>query len=224
MAASAVDSGNSSTSPLAASATFTGTGKDVLAVDSVSIALFTDRAGSLFVEFSSDNSNWDISTEYTITAGQHLAFTREPLAQYFRLRVVNGANAQTVLRLTTLLQHRAEDRANGMYRSVDLGSTGEAICGAGCVHSLFLANMAAASAAHFRVYVQPLIPNPAADTPVLNFALPQATSMQVALPKGIPVTGTDFCWIRVTTTAGDTDTTAPVATECQVSALYTQDN
>src|SRR5260221_12947722 len=56
--------GNSSVAALAATATFTGVGEDITRVEAITINLFGAPAkaqGTLFIEFSPDNTNWDVS-------------------------------------------------------------------------------------------------------------------------------------------------------------------
>jgi hypothetical protein len=61
--------------------------------------VFTDQAGNIFIEQSFDQTNWDISTTYAIVANTTKTFSEEILAPWVRVRYVNGATPQTVLRL-----------------------------------------------------------------------------------------------------------------------------
>ena len=98
------DNGNSSTTPLNASATFTGTGKDVSSYPSITVALKTDQSGELYVEFSPDNTNWDSSLMFSITASVNEVHRISVTRKYMRIRVVNtSVSNQTYLRLQTLL-------------------------------------------------------------------------------------------------------------------------
>lgn len=98
-----VNAANSSTTPLAGGATFTGTGTDILAYAGTEIAAYSNVAGTLYLEYSTDNTNWDISLPYTLTAGVALHIPAGSDARYFRVRYVNGGSAQGVFRLQTLL-------------------------------------------------------------------------------------------------------------------------
>lgn len=101
--ASVVDSGNSSTTPLAGSATFTGTTADVLQYAAVEVFAYSNVAGTLNLEFSTDGLNWDLTIPYTLAAGNALDVPSGPHARYFRVRYVNGGAAQASFRLQTLL-------------------------------------------------------------------------------------------------------------------------
>jgi hypothetical protein len=100
-----VDANNSSTTPLAAAATFTGTGTDCLGYSSVSVMMVTDKLHDLYFDWSTDNTNWD----YEDLAASPDDFTPVLLstpvrARYFRVRAVRGgAGSATVMRLQTLL-------------------------------------------------------------------------------------------------------------------------
>lgn len=61
--------------------------------------VFADQAGTLFIEQSMDNTNWDISTSYAVTASDGKGFKEDIFAPYIRVRYVNGATPQTAFRL-----------------------------------------------------------------------------------------------------------------------------
>ena len=94
---------NSTTTPLLAAATFTGTGVDVSVYPSVVVAALTDQAGTLYIEFSPDNTNWDSSLSFTVTASVNEVHRITVTRQYFRVRFTNGAVNQTYFRLQALL-------------------------------------------------------------------------------------------------------------------------
>lgn len=107
-----VDTGNSTTTPLAGNASFTGTGKDTLGYSYVSVYVYSDQnsaSAGVKIEFSSDNSNWNDATVDTFTAGNaapndgqtYLAPCR---ARYFRVVYTNGATLQTTFRLNSVLR------------------------------------------------------------------------------------------------------------------------
>lgn len=100
-----VSTGNSSSTPLAGGATFTGTGEEVTNYGSISIFCFADQASAvdgLSLEYSTNNTNWDDTDVYTTTAGAAKHIVVPPEAQYFRVRFTNGATPQTAFRLQTI--------------------------------------------------------------------------------------------------------------------------
>lgn len=105
-----ISAGNSTTTPLAAGATFTGAWTDVLDYLSIAVVVNTDHiaaTGGLIFDFSTDGVNVDRSVPVDIVAGgDYCNFAAE--AKFFRLRVVNGPQAQTFLRLQTQLNAFAE--------------------------------------------------------------------------------------------------------------------
>jgi hypothetical protein len=99
-----VDSGNSSTTQLNAAATFTGTGKDVSQFNSVVVACLTDQDGTLYIEFSPDNTNWDSSLSFSIVASTNEVHRIVVTRKYMRVRLTNtSVSNQTYLRLQTTL-------------------------------------------------------------------------------------------------------------------------
>jgi len=97
-----IDAGNSSTTPLAGNGTFSGTGLDVSGYSVISVFVFSDKAGILNLEFSTDNSNWDDINSYPVLASVALSVQFGPQAKYFRLVYQNGPSAQSVFRLQTI--------------------------------------------------------------------------------------------------------------------------
>ena len=101
---------NSTTTPLNAGATFTGTAEDVSQYDSVVVAVKTDQDGSFTVQFSNDGSNWDSTlTRYyrtgEIEAPHRFTITRK----YCRVTFTNdSASNQTYLRLQTVFGSKSE--------------------------------------------------------------------------------------------------------------------
>lgn len=96
---------NSSTTPLNASATFTGSWVDVSSFDSIVVAVKTDQNGTFTIQFSPDGTNADSTlTRYyrtdQIEAPHRFTITR----QYARVTFTNtSASNQTYLRLQTTL-------------------------------------------------------------------------------------------------------------------------
>ena len=93
---------NSSTAPLNAGATFTGTG-ELNKFEDVLIVISTDQVGTLYFEFSQDGTNWDTS----LTAKYDPNRINPPHVfvkgyRYYRTRFTNtSASNQTYFRLQT---------------------------------------------------------------------------------------------------------------------------
>jgi hypothetical protein len=102
-----VDAGNSTTTPLGAGATFTGTAFDVTTrpISTVSLLCIADQAsavGGLRLEWSQDGSNWDHNQVDTLVISQCATISDKVRARYYRVVLVNGSIAQGALRLQTL--------------------------------------------------------------------------------------------------------------------------
>lgn len=116
-----VDSNNSTTSTLANDAVFTGTGVEVL--DSASVAITIDASHNsatdgIQLQFSTDNSNWDVEHLFTYTAADGARiFQLGAHTRYFRLIYTNGGTSQTHFRVQTLLLH--SDIITTIHRLVD---------------------------------------------------------------------------------------------------------
>lgn len=117
-----VDAGNSSTTPLGAAATFTGTGIDAHRLGLATVLVHAEPSsadGTLFLEFSSDNVNWDRSVSIAVADGTvHPPHTVIPIAQYFRVRYLNGSTIQTVLRLQTVFGNRTKGLTSRLSQSL----------------------------------------------------------------------------------------------------------
>lgn len=97
-----VSSVNSTTTPLAAGATFTGTFEEVSFFNSVVVAVLTDQAGTLFIDFSPDATNVDGTVSFTLAAASNEVHRATVSRRYCRIRVTNtSASPQTYLRLQT---------------------------------------------------------------------------------------------------------------------------
>lgn len=97
-----VSTSNNTTTPLAISGTFTGTAEDVSQYPSVVVACKSDVAGTLYIEFSPDGTNWDSSLMYEVAANTNEVHRLAVTRRFVRVRYVNGAVAQTTFRLQTL--------------------------------------------------------------------------------------------------------------------------
>jgi len=91
---------NFTTTPLGASETWTGVGSTgALYHKRVMGTCKSDQSGTLYVEQSADSSNWDFISSFTVTGGTGIGFEVTLIAQYCRMRYVNGATPQTYFRL-----------------------------------------------------------------------------------------------------------------------------
>lgn len=96
--------GNSTTVSLSANHTFTGKSINVLVYPTISCSIISDQQGVLYIDFSSDNINWDISYSYVYTTINSSMVKRVNVAaKYLRIRYVNGSTNQSVFRLQTIL-------------------------------------------------------------------------------------------------------------------------
>lgn len=100
---SLVSTVNSSAVALAGSATFTGTAEDVHNYASLIVSVKTDLAGTLYVDFSTDGSNWDSTLSYSVAAATNEVHRSTISKKYARIRFTNGSgSAQSYLRLQTM--------------------------------------------------------------------------------------------------------------------------
>ena len=83
---------NSSTTPLAAGATFTGTGVEALLYSTVSVTIFVDQQGIVHVDQSTDNVNWDFASCFVVPVSQAVCHIVDICAQYIRTRFENTAS------------------------------------------------------------------------------------------------------------------------------------
>lgn len=96
-----ISTGNSSTTPLSGGATFTGVG-EFNTSPNVMLQVKTDAAGFVFFDFSPDGVNWDSTfppNGFSVAAGISEFHTAVKGPRWFRVRFVNGAAAQSFLRL-----------------------------------------------------------------------------------------------------------------------------
>ena len=94
---------NSTDVALAGSATWTGTGEDVSQYSSILTSCKTNLAGTLYMEFSTDNTNWDSSLSFDVAASSNEVHRLSVSKRYFRARFTNASGStQSYLRLQTL--------------------------------------------------------------------------------------------------------------------------
>jgi len=102
----AVDANNSTTTPLAAGATFTGTATNILAYSQINVALYATPStakASFYFEFSPDGTNWDVSVPALIRdPTSMIPLPTISVGKWFRVRYLNdgGASAIAALGLT----------------------------------------------------------------------------------------------------------------------------
>lgn len=117
-----ISTNNSTSTPLGADATYTGTGEDVSTYSSVSIQIYVSHASAtngFSIEFSTDNTNWDEKHTATLTADNERVFVFPIHAQYLRVVLTNGATPQTAVRLQTIYHTQPlTGSAHGLDESV----------------------------------------------------------------------------------------------------------
>lgn len=99
------DPGNSTTTPLGAGSTFTGTAFDTINYPSFVFSIKPSHASStngLVLQWSPDGTNWDINSVMSVAANQGRGFHVSHRGRYFRIVYTNGATLQTSFRLNVL--------------------------------------------------------------------------------------------------------------------------
>jgi hypothetical protein len=96
-----VSPGNCSTAILASAETFTGNWERIPDhINTVTVALKTDQAGTLYVEFSPDASNADSSLNFSVAASTNEVHRLTATRMFFRVRFTNtSGSTQTYFRL-----------------------------------------------------------------------------------------------------------------------------
>lgn len=89
-----------STTKLTANSTWTSGVHSVDRADRIAGLVFADQSGNLFIEQSSDGTNWDLSTSVAISASTGTKYSEELVAPYVRLRFVNGSTNQNAFRIS----------------------------------------------------------------------------------------------------------------------------
>lgn len=108
-----VSTDNSTSSVLLSGATFTGTVENVVDYATITVFVYTDTAGTLDIQFSTDGTNWDHIQTETIQASVQGEFEVPVIAKFFRIVITNtsGSN-QTFLRCSSLLNPYKSDTSN----------------------------------------------------------------------------------------------------------------
>lgn len=93
---------NTTTTPLAGGATFTGNA-ELNNLSDVMVSCFSDVACTLHFDFSVNGTDWrEFPTDgFNVAAGVHEFHTAVKGGRYFRVRLENGATAQSILQLST---------------------------------------------------------------------------------------------------------------------------
>lgn len=108
--------GNSTTTPLGASATFTGATENVSDFTAISLNVAgapANAPGALFFEFSPDGTNWDVSIQVSgadLTGPTAIPIHLRIVLPWFRVRYSNRATPQTQFRLTTVYHRGGASR------------------------------------------------------------------------------------------------------------------
>lgn len=122
------DEGNSTTTNLAAGATFTGTGVEASpAYGTISVCIIASHnsaTNGLKFQASIDNINWEAIEQYNYVASNGLkSYSFSPSGRYFRLTYTNGGTTTTKLAIFTVLRsgavkassHRIKDNIDGEH-------------------------------------------------------------------------------------------------------------
>jgi hypothetical protein len=104
---SAVDTTNSSTTPLGSGAAFTGTWQNGLFYSALSVQVFADKAsaaGGLQIEQSQDGTNADTIDSFNVVASTNFQTTVNLTGKFYRIVYTNTNSAQGTFRLQTVTQ------------------------------------------------------------------------------------------------------------------------
>jgi hypothetical protein len=95
---------NSTSTPLNAGISFTGTAHRCLEYSVLVVSCKTDQDGSLFVDFSTNGSDWDSTLTYSVSASVNEVHRLKVSKEFYRIRMTNTpASNQSYLRLQTIL-------------------------------------------------------------------------------------------------------------------------
>lgn len=112
-----VSTNNSTTTALVAHDSWTGATDDVHNYSSIGVTIRTNRPSAnlgVVIEFSSDNTNWDICIENSMSGKKYRVFRSSVKAKYFRLKFENGSVDQTYLRIQTIFHKTKSGSASKM--------------------------------------------------------------------------------------------------------------
>jgi hypothetical protein len=94
----------STTTPLDADATFTSSSFETAGYGKIVGSVFADQPGTLHVDQSNDETNWDSRSTFSISANTATGFVVDVVGNYARIVYENGSTAQTVFRLYVRLR------------------------------------------------------------------------------------------------------------------------
>lgn len=126
---SVVSTTNSTTTPLAGGATFTGAAEACQDYASISVTVFSNVASAalgLSIQQSQDGTNWDFTDTYTVPAGSGVVFSASPAARFCRVVYTNGITAQATFRLQTIYHYSTpRSTTHGLADTIPLQSDAE---------------------------------------------------------------------------------------------------
>jgi len=102
-----VSTGNSTTTPLAGGATFTGAWEEVTNYGIITTSVYASHASAtngFIAQFSTDGTITGCSDEYSIGAGLCKFYSFPIMGRFFRMVYTNGGTLQTAFRLQTLMK------------------------------------------------------------------------------------------------------------------------
>lgn len=108
-----VSAGNSSVSPLAGDAVFTGTADDVSQYTSITVFLHSDVGSAIngaSLELSTDGITWLRKKQLTLLSDASQVHSLLVVSQFFRVVYTNGSSAQSDLNIQTIY-HAAKERS-----------------------------------------------------------------------------------------------------------------
>ena len=103
-----ISTDNSTTTPLTANSTYTGTWENVTNYSSIQVIANADVSGTLYADFSIDGITADRNVQLSDgTSGSFGIHGLIPISKFFRVRIVNGGSNQSSLRVQTTLNTEA---------------------------------------------------------------------------------------------------------------------
>jgi len=90
------------TTPLGSNASYIGSAQVAVGNAALVIGAYADTNCTLYIDFSIDASNWDSSLTYAITANINEVHRVTVTRPYFRMRIINGSSAQSILRTSIM--------------------------------------------------------------------------------------------------------------------------
>lgn len=118
---------NNTSTPLAASGVWVGTAEDVSKYSTVAISVYADVAGSGYVEFSTDNTNFTSGPTIPIPADSLESFIIPVTTQYIRVVYENGATPQTEFRLQTVFGSGKPPIQSPIAQPIDQTAIGQTV-------------------------------------------------------------------------------------------------